>query len=217
MLPILNYQSPEPTIIMSHIWKKLKKRFKASKNSLRNSDAVVQELKDAQLRIRGPSRNHLPPDPLRRNMTSTSTTTRNSTNNPQDEIISSRMAQVQLDENGLVVPKKLFNPCTDSRECQNLHREIRWNAKAGIDVLNTKSELERAMEKRKRNRKEQEKLHEQQASKTPFQKMLEDRAKRLEKIESQTNSDGSEDSGHCSPEPESEFLKVHAQLRGRTT
>ena len=35
--------------------------------------------------------------------------------------------------------------------------------------------------------------------------------------ESQTNSDGSEDSGHCSPEPESEFLKVHAQLRGRTT
>merc|ERR1711879_389654 len=130
-----------------------------------------------------------------------------------DEIISSRMAQVQLDENGLVVPKKLFNPCTDSRECQNLHREIRWNAKAGIDVLNTKSELERAMEKRKRNRKEQE----QQASKTPFQKMLEDRAKRLEKIESRTNSDGSEDSGHCSPEPESEFLKVHAQLRGRTT
>jgi len=170
-------------------------------------DAVVQELKDAQLRIRGPSRN--PPDPLRMTTSTTSAT-------PQDEVIS-RMAQVQLDENGLVVPKKLFNPCTDSRECQNLHREIRWNAKAGIDVLNTKSELERAMEKRKRNRKEQEKLHEQQASKTPFQKMLEDRAKRLEKIESQTNSDGSEDSGHCSPEPESEFLKVHAQLRGRTT
>ena len=43
------------------------------------------------------------------------------------------------------------------------------------------------MEKRKRNRKEQEKLHEQQASKTPFQKMLEDRAKRLEKIVSNFN------------------------------
>jgi hypothetical protein len=25
----------------------------------------------------------------------------------------------------------------------------------------------------------------------------------------------SEDSGHCSPEPESEFLKVHAQLIGK--
>ena len=57
----------------------------------------------------------------------------------------------------------------------------------GIDVLNTKSELERAMEKRNRNRKEQEKIHEQQASKTPFQKMLEDRAKRLEKIVSNFN------------------------------
>ena len=33
--------------------------------------------------------------------------------------------------------------------------------------------------------------------------------------ESQTGEEGghsSEDSGHCSPEPESEFLKVHAQL-----
>ena len=37
---------------------------------------------------------------------------------------------VQFDEDGLVVPKKLFNPCKESRECQNLHREIRWNAKA---------------------------------------------------------------------------------------
>lgn len=128
------------------------------------------------------------------------------------------MAQVQLDENGLVVPKKLFNPCKESRECQNLHREIRWNAKAGINVLENKTELQKVMEKRSRHRKEQERLHEQEATKTPFQKMLEDRAKRLEKIEAQTNIDGghsSEDSGHCSPEPESEFLKVHAQLRGR--
>ena len=38
------------------------------------------------------------------------------------------------------------------------------------------------MEKRSRHRKEQERLHEQEATKTPFQKMLEDRAKRLEKI-----------------------------------
>lgn len=93
-----------------------------------------------------------------------------------------------------------------------------WNAKAGINVLNSKTELQKVMEKRSRHRKEQERLDQKEASKTPFQKMLDERAKRLEKIEAQTNIDGgnsSEDSGHCSPEPESEFLKVHAQLRGR--
>merc|ERR1719400_133431 len=56
--------------------------------------------------------------------------------------------------------------------------------------------------------------------KTPFQKMLDDRAKRLEMLESQTGEEGghsSEDSGHCSPEPQNEFLKVHAQLQARRT
>ena len=49
-------------------------------------------------------------------------------------------------------------------------------------MLNTKSELERVMEKRNRHRKDQERIVEQQATKTPFQKMLEERAKRLEMI-----------------------------------
>ena len=52
----------------------------------------------------------------------------------------------------------------------------------GVSVLNTKSELERVMEKRNKNRKEQERMIEQEATKTPFQKMLEERAKRLEMI-----------------------------------
>ena len=38
------------------------------------------------------------------------------------------------------------------------------------------------MEKRNRHRKNQEKIVEQEATKTPFQKMLEERAKRLEMI-----------------------------------
>ena len=38
------------------------------------------------------------------------------------------------------------------------------------------------MEKRNKHRKEQERIVEQEASKTPFQKMLEERAKRLEMI-----------------------------------
>ena len=55
-------------------------------------------------------------------------------------------------------------------------------------MLNTKSELERVMEKRNRHRKNQEKIVEQEATKTPFQKMLEERAKRLEMIVSKKSS-----------------------------
>ena len=59
---------------------------------------------------------------------------------------------------------------------------------SGVNVLNTKSELERVMEKRNRHRKNQEKIVEQEATKTPFQKMLEERAKRLEMIVSKKSS-----------------------------
>jgi hypothetical protein len=45
-----------------------------------------------------------------------------------------------------------------------------------------KSELEKAMEKRNRHRKEQERNVEKEACKTPFQKLLEERAKKLEKV-----------------------------------
>merc|ERR1712018_438067 len=117
------------------------------------------------------------------------------------------MKNIQLDANGLVVPKKIFNPCADSRDRQELHREIRWNAKAGVNVLETKSELERVMEKRNRNKKDKERLHEEEAKKTPFQRVLEERAKRLDMLAATTEEGGhsSEDSGHCSPEPGSEF------------
>ena len=52
----------------------------------------------------------------------------------------------------------------------------------GISVLNTKTELERAMEKRSRHSKEKQRQVEKEDEKTPFQKMLDDRAKRLEML-----------------------------------
>jgi len=162
--------------------------------TLEGGSSVVQELKDAQLRIRG----------VRKISTGSSSS---------DSEYSRMNSKPQLDENGLVVPKKLYNPCMESRDVQDLNREIKWNAKAGINVLNNKTELERAMEKRSRHIKEKQRLIEEESKQSPFQKMLDDRAKRLERLETgEEGGHSSEDSGHCSPEPESEFLKVHAQL-----
>eukprot|EP00096_Caligus_rogercresseyi_P010955 TRINITY_DN4153_c0_g1_i2.p1 TRINITY_DN4153_c0_g1~~TRINITY_DN4153_c0_g1_i2.p1 ORF type:complete len:136 (-),score=40.57 TRINITY_DN4153_c0_g1_i2:430-837(-) len=118
------------------------------------------------------------------------------------------------DEEGLILPKKLTNPCIGSKELQNVHREMKWNAKKGVNVLSTKSELKLAMEKRNRNRIEIERKFEGEENKSQFQIALEERAKRLDDMERKQVGDSCDiDSGHCSPEPENEFLKVHAQLK----
>lgn len=53
---------------------------------------------------------------------------------------------------------------------------------SGVNVLGTKSELEKVMEKRNRQRVEIEKKSEIQATKTDFQKVLEERAKKIEDV-----------------------------------
>ena len=93
-----------------------------------------------------------------------------------------------------------------------------------------KSELAKVMGDRRHRQKEIERQKEQEAEQTPFQKMIQERAKRMERIEqaatastasatptssssSKEGGESSEDSGHCSPEPENEFMKVHAKLK----
>ena len=53
---------------------------------------------------------------------------------------------------------------------------------SGINVLDKKSELQKVMEKRNCKAKDKERQVSEQAEKTPFQKMLEERAKRLEQV-----------------------------------
>ena len=36
---------------------------------------------------------------------------------------------VQVDEEGLIVPKKIHNPCLESKYNRDLNHEIRWNAR----------------------------------------------------------------------------------------
>ena len=43
------------------------------------------------------------------------------------------------DSEGLILPKKLLNPCLESRSVKDLHREIKWNKKANILAKNAKS------------------------------------------------------------------------------
>ena len=52
----------------------------------------------------------------------------------------------------------------------------------GNNVLDKKTELQKVMEKRSSKAKDKERQSKEQTEKTPFQKMLEERAKRLEQV-----------------------------------
>jgi len=88
------------------------------------------------------------------------------------------------DENGLILPRKIANPCVESPFKRDLHREIKWNSNKGINVLNNKTELEKAFAKHKKNLDEKRKEQESTDAFTDeFKKMIAERAKRLEKFE----------------------------------
>ena len=53
---------------------------------------------------------------------------------------------------------------------------------SGHNVLDNKTELQKAMEKRSFKAKNKERQLSEESEKTPFQKMLEERAKRLEQV-----------------------------------
>ena len=58
----------------------------------------------------------------------------------------------------------------------------------GHNVLDNKTELQKAMEKRNFKAKDKERKVSEETEKTPFQKMLEERAKRLEQVEIDQNN-----------------------------
>nr|XP_045622389.1 protein FAM107B-like isoform X2 [Procambarus clarkii] len=131
----------------------------------------------------------------------------NSNNKEQEKLHS---GQGRLDERGLIMPKKLVNPYLESSDKKNLHRELMFNQKRGVNILNQKSELQKAMEKHndKKVLKEQEK--EKQASLTPFQKALDERAQKIEQMEKAENKDIENEKT-----PACEFEKIHAKVRAK--
>lgn len=99
---------------------------------------------------------------------------------------------VVRDESGLIVPRKLPNPCLGSPNVRDLNRQIKWNAKTGMNVLN-KTELEKVLDRQRRVQVEKEREKEEEELVTPFQQILADRAKRLQQIEKEVEDDDEND------------------------
>ncbi|ROT78058.1 hypothetical protein C7M84_003241 [Penaeus vannamei] len=134
----------------------------------------------------------------------------NSSSNNKEQEKGQHPASERLDGRGLIMPKKLVNPCLESSDKMNLHRELKFNQKMGVNVLNQKTELQKAMEKHNDKKVLREQQEKKQAEMTPFQKALDERAQKIEQMEKA-------EKGNVENEqtPSCEFQKIHAKVRAK--
>ncbi|XP_016945470.2 protein FAM107B isoform X1 [Drosophila suzukii] len=122
---------------------------------------------------------------------------------------------VQTDSDGLILPKKLINPCMENIDRKELHRELKFNARVGKSVLNQKSELQRAYDKQKERHAAAEQ-HSPDAEivggipglKGELGRVIMERAQKQEAAQKQDQEDA-EDRQYVNPE----YLNVRAKLR----
>ncbi|XP_055413144.1 actin-associated protein FAM107A isoform X6 [Bubalus kerabau] len=109
----------------------------------------------------------------------------------------------------LIKPKKLLNPVKASRNHQEMHRELLMNHRRGLGV-DSKPELQRVLEHRRRNQLIKKKKEELEAKRLqcPFEQELLRRQQRLNQLEKPPEKE--ED--HAP-----EFIKVRENLRRITT
>lgn len=116
---------------------------------------------------------------------------------------------VRFSEEGLVIPKKPQNPCLESSERQNLHRELLFNQKIGKSVIGQKTELQKTFEKLREDQKKKELEEEKVQKKSALERKLEEQANKLkqqEEIETKKLE--------VADQPE--FLRVHARVCAQT-
>ncbi|XP_070594241.1 actin-associated protein FAM107A isoform X2 [Erythrolamprus reginae] len=107
----------------------------------------------------------------------------------------------------LIKPKKLLNPVRASKSHQELHRELLMNHRRGVE---SKPELQRVLEHRRRNQLLKQRKEEEEAKKlkSPFEQEL---LKRQQKLEETEREDEKQE------ENAPEFIKVKENLRRTST
>ncbi|XP_063782982.1 protein FAM107B isoform X3 [Pseudophryne corroboree] len=113
---------------------------------------------------------------------------------------------IESDNPDLIKPNKLVNPVKTSRNHQDLHRELLMNQKRGLSPQN-KPELQKVMEKRKRDQVIKLQKEEAEQKMTDLEIELQKRHQKLEEMEMEKHKTEEEQ------ENKPEFLKVKGNLR----
>ncbi|XP_012696692.2 protein FAM107B isoform X2 [Clupea harengus] len=111
------------------------------------------------------------------------------------------------EDDDLIKPKKLVNPVKASKSHQELHRELLLNQKRGVE---TKPELQRVLEQRKREQMIKQRKQEEEARKkvSPLEQELLKRRRELEELEREQ-----EEQQEAGSKNAPEFIKVKENLR----
>ncbi|XP_069140823.1 inner centromere protein A-like isoform X3 [Argopecten irradians] len=112
------------------------------------------------------------------------------------------------DESALIQPKRLVNPCMESKARMNLHKELLMNYKTGKDVLQ-KPELNKVLEERKERQKKQEWAQRESKKRTSLELKLEEQARKVSESESSNLKAIVENESDTNS---SELSKVHAKI-----
>ncbi|EDW03272.1 GH14357 [Drosophila grimshawi] len=120
---------------------------------------------------------------------------------------------VQTDSEGLILPKKLINPCLENTDHRSLNRELKFNARIGKSVLNQKTELQRAYEKQKERHAAAELQHSPETElaglKGELGRVIMERAQKHEAATQKQDAEEAEERQYVNPE----YLNVRAKLR----
>lgn len=120
-----------------------------------------------------------------------------------------------FDDEGLVIPRKPNNPCIESNERKNLHKEMLWNQKVGKNVLDTKNELEKVMAKRKDSAKKKEFEAEKMSRRSSLERRLEEQQLKI-KLQEECNQLSNASDSSSPEKEESEFLKIYSKVKCAT-
>ncbi|KAM8913381.1 protein FAM107B isoform 2-T2 [Spinachia spinachia] len=113
------------------------------------------------------------------------------------------------EDEDLIKPKKLVNPVKASKSHQELHRELMSSCKSSGVVVETKPELQRVLESRKRDQLIKQRKQEEEARRkiSPLEAELLKRHQKLDELDKQQEK---EQEGHLKAP---EFVKVKENLR----
>ncbi|XP_074528026.1 protein FAM107B isoform X1 [Halichoeres trimaculatus] len=113
------------------------------------------------------------------------------------------------EDQDLIKPKKLVNPVKASKSHQELHRELMSSCKRGGSMVETKPELQRVLESRKRDQMIKQRKQEDEARRkiSPLEAELLKRHKKLEEMEKEQEKEQQENL------KAPEFVKVKENLR----
>jgi len=123
---------------------------------------------------------------------------RESEDTAQTTPTNARVRSISLDSAGLVLPKKLVNPCMQSAVVREIHREIKWTNKKGISMLSAKTELDLALDRHRKVQEEKEK-RKHKLPKNEFQRKLSEISGRLDKTEIEEEEGKSNQNGQKAP------------------